>query len=56
MTSFEPAWRYFGDHVDEERLIAIRDSKDPEGSVLFLSRLQWQALIRRIKAGDFDLP
>ncbi|WP_165495133.1 DUF397 domain-containing protein [Actinomadura roseirufa] len=40
--------------ADPEKLIVLRDSKDPAGPVIFLTRRQWCALLRRIKSGDYD--
>lgn len=34
--------------------IAVRDSKQPEGAVLFLARTELAAWISGVKAGDFD--
>lgn len=46
------------DRVDDENgtqnVIAIRDSKDPEGPVLFLVEHEWRALVHRIKSGCYD--
>lgn len=39
----------------EERLIAVRDSKDPDGPKLFFTVPEWKAFLDRIKAGDYDL-
>jgi hypothetical protein len=39
-----------------ERLIAVRDSKDPDGPKLFFSVNAWQDLLNRIKAGQLELP
>lgn len=33
-------------------VVAVRDSKDPEGPALAFSAAQWQAFTRRIKDGD----
>ncbi|MFB4316114.1 DUF397 domain-containing protein [Actinomadura sp. 21ATH] len=37
------------------RVVAARDSKDPEGPVLCFGRDAWGAFFTRIKAGDYDL-
>jgi hypothetical protein len=50
----EPAPDQADDENDTENLIAIRDSKDPAGPVLFLVEHEWQAFIRRIKSGYYD--
>jgi hypothetical protein len=39
-----------------ERLIAVRDSKDPEGPKLFFSVSAWGDFLERIKAGKHELP
>ncbi len=39
--------------LDDDR-IAVRDSKQPEGAVLFLTRAQVATWISGVKAGDFD--
>ncbi|MEV0755843.1 DUF397 domain-containing protein [Streptosporangium sp. NPDC050280] len=41
------------DHPD---LIAVRDSKDPEGPKLFFTPAEWTAFINGVKADEFDLP
>jgi hypothetical protein len=41
---------------DGERVIAVRDSKDPDGPKLFFSVSAWQDLLERIKAGELELP
>ena len=35
-------------------VVAVRDSKDPDGPKLAFSPAGWQAFIRRVKAGGFD--
>jgi hypothetical protein len=60
------AWRkstYSGDNgggcVEVARnlpgIVAVRDSKDPEGPKLAFTPDQWRAFTARIKVGDFDL-
>ena len=39
-----------------QRVIAVRDSKDPEGPKLFFSVAEWRKFLDAIKAGDYDLP
>jgi hypothetical protein len=39
-----------------ERVIAVRDSKDPDGPKLFFSVSAWREFLDRIKAGELDLP
>ncbi|MEU4835448.1 DUF397 domain-containing protein [Streptosporangium sp. NPDC023615] len=36
-------------------LIAIRDSKDPEGPKLFFTPAEWDAFVNGVKADEFDL-
>jgi hypothetical protein len=36
-------------------IVAIRDSKDPEGSTLVFATQDWHAFISGAKAGQFDL-
>jgi hypothetical protein len=38
------------------RLVAVRDSKDPDGPVLTFARTQWRAFLAGAKAGEFDRP
>ncbi|WP_329084152.1 MULTISPECIES: DUF397 domain-containing protein [unclassified Streptosporangium] len=40
------------DHPD---LIAVRDSKDPEGPKLFFTPAEWDAFVNGVKADEFDL-
>ena len=35
--------------------IAIRDSKDPEGDVLLLSRSEWRAFLMRVKGNELGI-
>jgi hypothetical protein len=37
---------------DRGRLVAVRDSKDPNGPKLLLSAARWQTFTARIKAAD----
>jgi hypothetical protein len=37
------------------RVVAVRDSKDPDGPMLAFTPAEWEAFIRRVQAGDFDL-
>jgi len=41
---------------ESERVIAVRDSKDPDGPKLFFGVNAWQDLLERIKAGELELP
>jgi hypothetical protein len=36
------------------RVVLIRDSVQPHGSVLESAARDWQSLIRRVKAGELD--
>jgi Domain of unknown function (DUF397) len=36
-------------------IVAVRDSKDPEGPALTISPAGWDAFVQGIKQGDFDL-
>ena len=38
-----------------EAVVAVRDSKDPQGPVLTFSRAAWQSFTSRLKAGEFHL-
>jgi hypothetical protein len=40
----------------EQRVVAVRDSKDPDGPKLFFSVSAWQDLLARVKAGELELP
>ncbi|MEU7858803.1 DUF397 domain-containing protein [Nonomuraea sp. NPDC049141] len=35
--------------------VAVRDSKDPEGPVLYFSGAEWGAFLAGVHAGEFDL-
>ncbi|MER7208860.1 DUF397 domain-containing protein [Streptosporangium sp. NPDC000239] len=37
-------------HAD---LVAVRDSKDPEGPKLFFTPAEWNAFLNGVKAGEF---
>jgi hypothetical protein len=41
--------------MDHDRLIAVRDSKDPEGPQLFFTPAEWDAFVAGVKADEFDL-
>jgi hypothetical protein len=36
-------------------LVAVRDSKYPEGSLLFFTPSEWAAFVEGAKAGEFDV-
>jgi Domain of unknown function (DUF397) len=35
-------------------VIAVRDSKDPDGSKLFFTPTEWKAFVSGVKDGEFD--
>jgi Domain of unknown function (DUF397) len=37
-------------------LVAVRDSKDPQGQALVFTPVEWQAFIDGVRDGQFDLP
>jgi hypothetical protein len=39
----------------QEDGVALRDSRDREGAVLEVSRGDWLAFLRGVRAGEFDL-
>ena len=41
--------------VGKMELYAIRDSKNPDGSVLVFDTSEWAVFVRAVKAGEFDL-
>jgi hypothetical protein len=36
-------------------VVAVRDSKDPDGGALVLAPAQWNAFVRSAKDGEFDI-
>jgi hypothetical protein len=44
-----------GSGQGSDRVIAVRDSKNPRGSALFFTPAQWRAFAAGVKAGGFDL-
>jgi hypothetical protein len=38
-----------------DEVIAVRDSKDPEGPKLFVGGATWRELTRRVAQGELDL-
>jgi hypothetical protein len=38
------------------RVVAVRDSKHPDGPVLVVTRAEWRAFTAGVKAGQFSLP
>jgi hypothetical protein len=37
-------------------VVAVRDSKDPDGPKLLFTRPEWKAFVNGLKVGDFDTP
>ncbi len=37
------------------RIVAVRDSKDPDGPALMVTREEWGSFAAGVKAGRFDL-
>jgi hypothetical protein len=37
-----------------ERVIVMRDSKNPDGPVLYFTEAEWDAFIGGVKDGEFD--
>lgn len=35
--------------------VAVRDSKEPNGKILFFKNEEWEAFLKGAKAGEFDL-
>ncbi|MFI6799213.1 DUF397 domain-containing protein [Streptosporangium canum] len=44
-----------GHKAEHAELIAVRDSKDPEGPKLFFTLAEWDAFVNGVKVGEFDL-
>ncbi len=42
--------------ADTEKLILLRDSKNPGGATLIFDEHEWSAFIAGVKDGEFDLP
>jgi hypothetical protein len=40
--------------VEHTQLIAVRDSKDPDGPKLFFTPAEWDAFLNGVKASEFD--
>ncbi|WP_405089047.1 DUF397 domain-containing protein [Microbispora sp. NBC_01389] len=38
-----------------DRLIAVRDSKDPEGPALLFTPAEWAAFLDGVRAGEFEI-
>jgi Domain of unknown function (DUF397) len=44
-----------GHKAEHPDLIAVRDSKDPDGPKLFFTPAEWDAFVNGVKASEFDL-
>lgn len=44
-----------GHKAGQADLVAVRDSKDPEGPKLFFTPAEWDAFVNGVKANEFDL-
>lgn len=40
--------------VGKLELVAVRDSKNPDGPVLYYTMTEWAEFIHAVKAGQFD--
>ena len=40
--------------VGKLEIVAVRDSKNPDGPVLYYSMTEWTEFVRAVKAGQFD--
>lgn len=40
--------------TDQERLVVLRDSKDPDGPKLFFTISEWSAFRYGVQGGEFD--
>ncbi|MEU8265618.1 DUF397 domain-containing protein [Sphaerisporangium sp. NPDC049002] len=43
-----------GHKAEYPELIAVRDSKDPDGPKLFFTPAEWDAFLNGVKANEFD--
>ncbi|WP_235018033.1 DUF397 domain-containing protein [Thermomonospora echinospora] len=41
--------------ADAGRVVAVRDSKDPEGGILAFQQDAWGAFAQRVKGGCYDI-
>ena len=41
--------------ADLDSVVAVRDSKNPDGPKLFITRNQWRSFLRSLKTGKHDL-
>ncbi|MCT9930750.1 DUF397 domain-containing protein [Planotetraspora sp. A-T 1434] len=44
-----------GHKSDHSRLIAVRDSKNPDGPKLFFTPSEWAAFVQGVKADEFNV-
>ena len=44
------------DRVPPGGQVALRHSRDPDGSVLIYTPREWDAFLKGAKGGEFDLP
>ena len=44
-----------GHKAEHAELIAVRDSKDPDGPKLFFTPAEWDAFVDGVKADEFDI-
>jgi hypothetical protein len=42
-------------HKSSDKLVAVRDSRDPAGPVLAFTPREWDAFLGGVRAGEFDL-
>ncbi len=40
----------------ENKMVLVKDSKNPNGAVLSFNSKEWDAFILAVKAGEFDRP
>jgi Domain of unknown function (DUF397) len=45
-----------GSKENSDRVITIRDGKNPDGPKLVFTPDEWQAFVLGVKDGEFDLP
>ncbi|GIE89299.1 DUF397 domain-containing protein [Actinoplanes regularis] len=36
-------------------IVALRDTKDPDGATLIFTHAEWRAFLEGVRAGEFDL-
>ena len=42
------------EHKHSDRMVVMRDSKNPEGPVLYFTEAEWDAFVGGVKDGEFD--